>query len=101
MYHGMATPASTDTRALTADGSTASLYSASCSSNHSTHGTDTTRALMPSPARVLAAATAHWTSEPVAMMMTSGVPSVSTSTYAPFFTPSLAFSAVSASTGTP
>ena len=70
----MATPASTETRALTEAGSTASLYSASCSSNHSRDGADTTRALMPSPARVLAAETAHCTSEPVAMIMTSGVP---------------------------
>ncbi len=70
-------PASTETRAATASGSTCSLYSASCSSNHSRLGALTTRAWTPSAARASRASTANWTSEPVAMRITSGVPSVS------------------------
>src|SRR5690606_10818043 len=77
-------PASTDTRAVTDFGSTDSRYASSCSANHSSDGADTTRALTPSAARVSRAATASWTSDPVAMRMTSGVPfGASASTYAP------------------
>ena len=80
-------PASMETRALTDAGSTDSRYSASCSSNHSRHGTDTTRALMPSSFSVARASTAICTSEPVARKMTSGVPfGASASTYAPLAT---------------
>ena len=49
-----ARPASTETRAVTAAGSTDSRYAASCSSNHSRHGADTTRALTPSAGERLA-----------------------------------------------
>ena len=79
-----ARPASIETRALTAAGSTDSRYAASCSSNHSWHGTDTTRALTPSPLSTSRASTAICTSEPVAIRMTSGVPpGASARTYAP------------------
>ena len=82
-----ASPASIETRAFTAAGSTDSRYAASCSSNHSWHGTETTRALMPSPFSTSRASTAICTSEPVAIRITSGVPpGASASTYAPFAT---------------
>ena len=72
------TPASTLTRALTVGGKTELRYSSSCSSNHSRHGIDTTRAEMSSAASASAAATAYCTSEPVPTKITSGVPSPST-----------------------
>jgi hypothetical protein len=67
-------PASTDTRALTADGSTDSRYASSCSANHSRLGADTTRVAIPAASRVSRASTASCTSEPVPIRMTSGVP---------------------------
>ena len=47
-------PASTDTRAVTAAGSTDSRYAASCCSNHSRLGAETTRAWMPVGRELLA-----------------------------------------------
>ena len=76
----MAIPASTDTRAFTAAGSTDSRYSASWASNHSRHGMDTTRAATPCALSCSRASTARETSEPVPMRITSGVPSVSART---------------------
>ncbi len=74
-------PASTATRAFTDGGSTESRYPCSCSSNHSTHGIDTTRVGTPSACSCSRAATARCTSEPVAISTTSGVPpSASSST---------------------
>ena len=70
-------PASTETRARIAAGSTSSWYEASCSLNHSTHGIETTRVEMPSAASSSRAATAICTSEPVPIRITS-VPSAST-----------------------
>ncbi len=67
-------PASTATRALTDGSRTLSRYPWSCSSNHSTDGIDTTRVGTPSAWSCSRAPTATWTSEPVAMRMTSGVP---------------------------
>ena len=64
--HGSAMPASTETRAVTDGGSTDSRYALSCSSNHSTHGIDTTRVAMPSASSASRASTASCTSEPVA-----------------------------------
>ncbi len=66
--------------AVTAEGNTDSRYAASCASNRSVHGIETTRAFTPSPARTSAADVASATSEPVAMRMMSGVPSQSAST---------------------
>ena len=51
-------------------------------------GMETTRALRPFPASASAAETASCTSEPVAMRITSGVPSQSLRIYAPRFTAS-------------
>ena len=67
------TPASTETRALTAAGRTFSRYPGVCSSNHSRHGIDTTRVAMPDFSSVSRASTASCTSEPVATRITSGV----------------------------
>ena len=85
--HAPLTPASMLTRALMSAGITDSRYSSSCSSNHSRHGMETTRAAMSSAASASAAATAYWTSEPVPIKITSGVPSASLRTYAPLPTP--------------
>ena len=65
LYQLCATAASTATRADTAGGSTLSRYSAGCDSNHSTHGMDTTVAVMSFSANSFCASTASWSSEPV------------------------------------
>ncbi|WUH22245.1 hypothetical protein OG370_34485 [Streptomyces sp. NBC_00448] len=51
---------------------TLSWYDAGCSSNHSRHGIETTRARTPSPARRRTAVTATAISDPVARTTTSG-----------------------------
>src|SRR5215472_17257643 len=90
----------TETRALTLDGSTDSLYPASCSSNSSQHGMLTTLALIPSAFSSSYAPTAHCNSDPLAMRMTSGLPpSASPSTYAPFATPAAEAYVVRSSVG--
>ena len=66
-------PASTATRARIAFGRTASLYSADCCSNKSTQGILTTRTSIFSFANSALASKAKDTSEPVAMMIASGV----------------------------
>ena len=55
--------ASTATRADTAGGSTLSRYSAGWDSNHSTHGMDTTVAVMSFSANIFCASTASWSSD--------------------------------------
>ena len=69
-----------------------SLYSSDCFSNSSKQGMETTRALMPSSASCAFALTQSSTSEPVASSSTSGVPSQSSRTYAPFNAASPLFS---------
>ena len=57
---------------------------ASCSANRSRHGIETSRTRMPSASSSFAASLAMWTSEPVAIRISSASPpSVSRSTYAP------------------
>ena len=65
---------------LTALGRTVSLYSALCSSKSSIHGMETTRTFVPSASSSALAFTASSTSEPLAMRITSGVPSQSSIT---------------------
>ena len=64
--------ASTATRADTAGGSTLSRYSSGCDSNHSTHGIDTTRAMMSLSANNFCASTASCSSEPVPIRIDVG-----------------------------
>ena len=66
---------STDTRAVTAGGSTLSRYSCGWSSNNSHDGMLTTRALIPSALSCSYASRHSATSLPVASSSTSGLPS--------------------------
>ena len=72
-YPPKSVPASTATRARIAFGRTASLYSADCCSNKSTQGILTTRTSISSFANSALASKAKDTSEPVAIMIASGV----------------------------
>jgi selenocysteine lyase/cysteine desulfurase len=66
------------TRATQSLGNTLSRYAASCASNTSAQGMETTRTAR--SARASAALMASATSDPVAMRITSGAPSQSRST---------------------
>src|SRR4028119_11068 len=72
-------PASTESRLVTALGNTDSRYSASCASNSSQQGIETTRTFLPSPRNCSAALTQSWVSLPVPIRIRSGVPSLSES----------------------
>src|SRR6478609_238621 len=79
---------STETRAVTSGGRTASRYSWACCSNSSHDGMLTTRARIPSVVSRSNASTQSDTSLPVPIKMTSGrPPSASARTYAPWARP--------------
>src|ERR671914_396459 len=73
--HPKVAAASTDTRARTDGGSTASRYSSSCSAKRSRHGADTTLVAIPSASSRSAAPVQMCTSEPVPIRIRSGSPS--------------------------
>src|SRR4030067_434889 len=74
-------PASTAIRIVTAGGSTVSRYFFGCWSKSFQLGRATTRARIPSVLNALPAASARCVSEPVPMIMTSGVSADSHKTY--------------------